>query len=289
MDEHSERTGSGRGGAASDDSVHRVLLVADERFNGSEFAKELRSHLHGHSAEVEVFVITPALAHSGLEHEMAGIDGPIEEAKERLTSIISELDSAGIAATGEVGDSDPIVAVGDGVREFEADEIVVVGHATGEREYAEKDLWTRLKSEVHQPVVALMVGHAESGDSPRVIEIDREPAKEFTDDELIQRTRNFPRFRTSDSVAILFGFAGTFALALMAVDSGISDNGDISGGSAAILLLAMGAFIINIAHTIGVLFFESVHYEGIWDKLIAWSAIIFTVFALIASVIFWQA
>lgn len=270
------------------DSIHRVLLVADERFKGSEFSKELRGHLRGRSTEVEVFVITPALAHSALEHEMAGIDGPIEEARERLASIISELDSVGIAATGEVGDSDPIVAVGDGVREFEADEIVVVGHAKGEREYAEKDLWARLKSEVHQPIVALMVGHSGQGDSPGVIEIDREPAKEFTEDELIQQNRNFPPFEKRDAIAILFGFAGTFALALMAVDSGISDNGDISGGSAAILLMAMGAFLLNVAHTVGVLFFESVHYKGIWDKFMVWISVGYTTVALVAAVILWQ-
>lgn len=274
---------------AGNDSPRRVLLVADERFRGAEFADELRGHLEGRTTEVEVFVITPALAHSGLEHEMAGIDGPIEEAKERLASIISELDSVGIAATGEVGDSDPVVAVGDGVREFGADEIVVVGHAEGEREYAEKDLWSKLKAEVHEPMVALMVGHGDGDTSPGVVEIDREPAKEFNEDEVIQRTRNVPPVRRQDAVAILFGFVGTFAMALMAVDSGISDNGDISGGSAAILLLAMGAFIINVAHTVGVLVFESVHYEGVWEKFIAWSAIIFTAFAVVASVVFWQA
>ncbi|MFA9400782.1 MAG: hypothetical protein ACERKT_06695 [Acidobacteriota bacterium] len=286
-----ERTGSGsgQGGAAADESVRRVLLVADERFRGSEFADELKSHLQGRSAEVEVFVITPALAHSGLEHEMAGIDGPIEEAKDRLASIIAELKSVGIAATGEVGDSDPVVAVGDGIREFGADEIIVVGHAEGEREYAEKDLWTRLKAEVHEPMVALMVGHADGDDSPGVIEIDREPAKELNEDEVIQQTRNLPPVRTRDVVAVLFGFAGTFAIALMAVDSGLDDNGDISGGSAWILLLAFGAFIINITNMVGVLVFESVHYEGVWQKFIAWSAMIFTAVALIASVIIWQA
>lgn len=138
-------------------------------------------------------------------------------------------------------------------------------------------------------MVALMVGHADGDDSPGVVEIDREPAKEFTEDEVILRTRNLPPVRTRDAVAILFGFAGTFAIALMAVDSGLDDNGDISGGSAAILLLAMGAFIINVANTVGVLVFESVHYEGIWQKFIAWSAMIFTAVALVASVIFWQA
>ena len=284
-----DRPEAGPEKAAGSEAVHRVLLVADERFRGTEFADELRSHLEGRSAEVEVFVITPALAHSGLEHEMAGIDGPIEEAKERLASIISELDSVGIAATGEVGDSDPVVAVGDGVREFGADEIVVVGHAEGEREYAEKDLWNKLRTAVHEPMVALMVGKGDGNGSPGVVEIDREPAKELTEEEVIQRTRNVPPIRKQDIVAILFGFVGTFAIALMAVDSGVSDNGDISGGSAAILLLAMGVFIINVAHTVAVLVFESVHYEGIWERFIAWSAIAITAVSLVASVIFWQA
>ena len=284
-DEHSKTPED----ATAADLIHRVLLVADERFQGAEFAEELKSHLHGRSTEVEVFVITPALAHSGLEHELAGVDGPIKEAGERLTSIIAELKSVGISATGEVGDSDPIVAVGDGVREFEADEIVVIEHAEGEREYAEKDLWTRLKPEVHLPMVALMVDHGGDGDTPHVVETDNEPAKQYTESEVIQQTRNLPPLRTRDAVSILFGFAGTFALGLMAVDSGIADNGDISGSSAVILLLAMGAFLINATNMVGVLFFESLHYEGIWQKVIAWAAMSFTVVALVVSVIVWQA
>lgn len=283
-----EGPGSSPSGGEPAEPVHRVLLVADERFRGSEFAKELKLHLQGKSERVEVFVIAPALAHSGLEHELAAVDGPIEEARERLGSVIDELGSIGISAVGEVGDGDPVVAVGDGVREYEVDEIIVVGHAVGDREYAEKDLWARLKAEFHQPVVALMVGHSEDGSSPGVVEIDREPAKERTEDEQIQETRNFPPVPLRDAIAIVFGFLGTFVLALISVDAGLADKGELSGSAAVILMLAIGAFLINVAHTVGVLFFESVHYSGIWEKFMVWSSVGYTVLALIAAIVFWQ-
>ena len=268
----------------------KVLLVADEKFKGPDFLEELQQHINGRSAQVEVFVIAPALASSGLEHELASFDEPIKEAGSRLKTILSELRDVGIEAVGEVGDGDPIVAIGDGLREFPADEIFVVGHAKGgERAYAEKDLWSRLHDEFHQPVVALLVGETDSAAGiPAVESIERDGAHDRTPEERVDEGRNFPKLKTRDIVGILFGVLGTLALGFIALDAANNNGRHVSGSSAAVLLLAIGAFLINVAHVVGLVFFQSVRYAGIWERFFAYMSVAYTSVALVLAVVFWQ-
>ncbi len=266
----------------------RVLLVADEEIRGTDFMAELKRHINGRSAEVEVFVMVPALADSAIDHEMANFDGPIRMAGERLENVLAELKSVGIEAVGQVGDGDPVVAIGDGLREFEADEIFVVAHGESDRKYAERDLWKNIEHEFHQPIVELIVTAPDgSGSAPHVVDTHEDAGRGETEEEVIDRTRNFPPVNRRDLAGILVGFIGTFSLGLIAVGAGSKVDGDISGGSAAVLLLAIGAFLINAAHIVGLLFFQSVRYTGIWEKFMARLAILYTVPAVIVSLIIW--
>lgn len=266
----------------------KVLLVADEEIRGTDFMAELKRHVNGRSAEVEVFVTVPALADSAIDHEMANFDGPIKKAGERLDNVLAELKSVGIEAVGQVGDGDPVVAIGDGLREFDADEIIVVAHREADRKYAERDLWKNIEHEFHQPIVELIVDAPDgSGAAPHVVETHEDAGRGETEQEVIDRTRNFPPVNRRDLAGILIGFIGTFALGLIAVGAGSKVDGDISGGSAAVLLLAIGAFLINAAHIVGLLFFQSVRYTGIWEKFMARLAILYTVPAVIVALIIW--
>ncbi len=280
-----ESTSTAAGEAQTTDSL-KVLLVADETFRGSDFMDELRQHIEGRSAEVEVFVIAPALASSGLEHELASFDEPIREANERLETVLTELKGVGIEAVGEVGDGDPVVAIGDGLREFKADEIIVIAHGEDDRAYAEKDLWKRIEHEFHQPLVELVVGTpGADGTASAVLDVQRDGGREVTEEEEIERTRNVPPMNRRDLTGILVGFIGTIALGLIAVAAGIDDEGDISGAAAAILLLAIGAFLINAAHIVGLLFFQSVNYTGIWERFMARLGMLYTIGALVISLL----
>lgn len=268
----------------------KVLLVADEAFRGSEFMDELREHIEGRSAEVSVFVVAPALAGSGLEHELASFDEPIKVANERLKTVLAELKDVGIDAVGEVGDGDPVVAIGDGLREFEADEIIVVAHGEDDRAYAEKDLWKRIEHEFHQPVVELVVGAPDGdGAAPAVVDVKRDGGRAVTEEEEIERTRNVPPLTRRDVFGILVGFLGTIALGLISVAAGLNDGGDIDGTAAIVLLLAIGAFLLNAAHIVGLVFFQSVRYTGIWERFMTRLSIGYTVGALIVSLILWLA
>lgn len=271
------------------EGTHRVLLVADEVIRGGDLADELRSHIDEREA-ADIYVIAPAMAHSAIDQELGDVDGPAVEARERLDRILGDLRSRGFAVSGTVGDGDPMVAVGDGLAEFAADEIVVVSHVDSEIEHAEKDLWQRLSTDFHPPVTLLKVGQTGPLDSdPVVVQIEHAPAHEKTEDELIMETRNFPPLRRLDVAGILVGFIGTVTLGMIAVAAGIDDRDELSGGAAVILLIAIGAFLINVANIIGLLFFESVRYTGIWQKFFARISIIFTTVGLAVALALWLA
>jgi hypothetical protein len=267
----------------------RVLVVANERFPGEDFAEELRGHLREDSEQVQVFVITPSLAESGIEHEMADFDGPIVEAAERLDWIIDELGEVGIEAEGQVGDGDPTVAVGDGLRVFPADEIIVVGHAEGRgRTYSEKDLWSRLRRNFVEPVTAIMVTPPASEDAPgQVVGIERKAESKHLDEDEMLLSRNFPPLRRRDVIGILSGFFGTIALGLIAVAAGINASGNISGAAAAVLLIAIGSFLINVAHIVGLVFFQSVRYDGIWERFFSRTSMIYTAVGVPVALALW--
>jgi len=276
--------------AASGNEPHRVLLVADEKFRGSDLAEELRSHL-GERELVQVFVIAPAMARNPVDQELGNLDETLGATGDRLESVIAELRGIGVEATGEIGDLDPLVAVGDGVREFEPDEIVVVRHVDGEPDQGEKGLGDRLSTEFHQPVTQLLVGHPDGdGKPPAVEDVERSPAHDRTEEEVIQDTRNFPPLNRRDVAGIIFGILGTIALGIIAllISDGHGPSHENFGGKAAVvLLIAIGAFLINVAHVVGLLFFQSVNYTGVWERFMARLSIVGTSVGLVVALILW--
>lgn len=270
-------------------STHRVLLVADELFRGKDLALELENYLDLGQESVEVLVISPAIAHNRLDQELGNVDGVVPEAGDRMTAVIRELSEAGFRARGKIGDSDPLVAIGDGLAEFAAEEIVVVAHVDSEADPAEKGIWDRLSTDFHQPVTLLKVNHPDAGGAPRVVTSEHAPAHAKTDEEVIRETRNVPPFKKRDLIGVLVGIVGTVALGLIAVAAGTSDEGSLSGSAAAILLIAIAAFLINVAHVVGLIFFESVRYTGIWEKFMARSSMLVTTVGLVAALVLWLA
>ncbi len=276
-------------GEGPDDGIHRILVVADEKFRGRDFLDELRRHMRVAEAMVEIYIVAPALAHSAVDHEMANFDTPIVEAQERLDSIVAELKAVGLDAVGRVGDGDPVTAIGDGLREFPADELIVVSHVDGERAYAERDLWDRVQREYRLPISDIQVGRPDGEGAPEAVRIDHEPGKPHTEEEIIRQTRNFPPLQPRDTAGILIGLLGTFFLGLIAVLANSNEQGPIEGRNAAIILIAIGSFLLNAAHIVGLLFFQSVRYTGIWEKFMARLSLGFTTIGLIAALLLWLA
>ena len=263
---------------------HRVLLIADEVFSGSDLAKELEGHLDVEKDEVEVLVISPALAHTTIDQELGNVDPVLPETGERMVEVVDELNRAGFSARGQVGDLDPMMAIGDGLAQFDAEEIVVVANDDENAEPGEEGLWERIEGEFHQPLTMIKVAPASTSDKPEIVSSEHAPARDKTDEEIIRETRNVPPFSRRDLLGILFGVIGTIALGWIAVLAASDDpGGSLNTASAAILLIAIGAFLINVAHVVGLVFFESVRYKGIWEKFMARMSIIVTSFGLVIA------
>jgi GABA permease len=142
--------------AQADDSVHRVLVVANETVGGRTLLDELGRRTAGGPSEI--YVVVPALTSSRLEHLAHDVDGAIAEARRRLDASLAAMRAAGLDARGEVGDHhDPNTAIEDALRGFAADEVIVSTHPPERSKWLESGVVERARSEIPLPVSHVVV------------------------------------------------------------------------------------------------------------------------------------
>ena len=106
-----------------------VLVVANETLSGYE----LRKRLAGADRErTQIDVVAPVLT-SRAHYTVSDIDRETEQARARLEGSLAWARAHGIEAHGEVGDPSPAVAIEDELRDFGADEVIVVTHRPSTR------------------------------------------------------------------------------------------------------------------------------------------------------------
>jgi hypothetical protein len=107
--------------AASADTDHRVLVVAvAEPTAGSA---ERIAELTGSAADVRVVVPVPS---HRLDRWLSAEDEARGEAERRLAHAAGALVAAGLPVSGSIGDPDPAQALEDELRDFPADEVVLI-------------------------------------------------------------------------------------------------------------------------------------------------------------------
>jgi hypothetical protein len=124
--------------AAAADQRFRLLVVA---LAAVEEPAAAAAVAQSSAAEGEVLVLAPAF-NTGLAHWADDLRSAREEAQRRLVLSLGSLATAGVEARGSVGDADPVQAVEDTLREFAADEAIIVaqpveGKGPGARTLAE--------------------------------------------------------------------------------------------------------------------------------------------------------
>lgn len=130
-----------------------ILVVAGETLAGEELARELGA---GGGAAIELDVLAPILA--SRSHQLAGdIDREREDAQRRLDASLVWAKNHGFTAKGEVGDSDPLTAIEDELRDFGADEVVIVAHASERRSWLANRMLGYLARELEMPVREVVV------------------------------------------------------------------------------------------------------------------------------------
>lgn len=251
-------------------SARRALVVVDEQVVGSELRNALLERLD--EGISEVFVVAPALAASGLKHTMGDIDDAIEPARERLRSTLRELRDAGLNADGEVGDSDPVQAIGDEILKFAPEQILVVAHRDEEGSFAEKGLLEQAERDFDLPVTELVVNRDEE---PEVTDV-RRSSPVAGRKQGWRPSYNWPPLSGRDVTGILVAIVGTLALGALVAEcvgdaTGVHDleEGRLGAACAASMLIALAMALVNLAHVVGLFLFQSVGYEGVFSRFFA--------------------
>ena len=149
-----------RGPEGEDGRQRRLLVVANETLVGARLHDEIRRRLGGDRADV--LVVAPAL-NSRLRHWTSDSDRALGEARARLDASLDVLRREGIDAQGQVGDADPLQALQDALRTFNADEVVISTHPPARSNWLERDVVGRARE-----ILPIPVAHV-------VVDLDREP------------------------------------------------------------------------------------------------------------------
>ena len=140
--------------AASPPGEYRILVVANETVGGAELLSELRERSEGRSARV--LVVCPAL-NSPLRYWVSDEDEARASAQARLDESLSSMRAAGLAASGEIGDGDPIQAIEDAVRTFRPDELIISTHPIGRSHWLERGVVEKARERFDLPVTHVVV------------------------------------------------------------------------------------------------------------------------------------
>ena len=129
----------------------RVLLVASEPVDEAR----LSCILDGARARTTVLVVAPALHRTRLRYWVSDSDEAIEHARGVQEATVRALQREDVPSSGHVGSPDPLAAIADALRFFDADRIALALHTRGPHRYRERDLRTEVEHRFERPVIAL--------------------------------------------------------------------------------------------------------------------------------------
>ena len=259
----------------------RVLVLATEELAGRELLGELGGHLR-EAGSSEVMVVVPAVEKTAFQHALGDVDKAVKEAKKRLETSLDELGRAGIRALGEIGDSDPLAAAEDALREFVADEVLIVAHADDQARWFEDGLFERAQEEL-RPALCMVTVRRESDErEPHLAGVEESapghrphPGGERE----LRLSPNMPRLARGDVGGILVAIVGT----ILAIVLAATGPGTESPGGAAQILIAMAVALINMAHVVGLILLESVGQRGGWQSFFRNLSIVATPLAVVTN------
>ena len=132
----------------------RILVVANETVGGEALREQIERR--GEGSRTRVLVVSPAL-NSPIRHWASDEDPARAEARKRLDTSLQRLQESGIAASGEVGDADPLLAIEDAVRTFGPDEIIISTHPEGRSHWLERGVVTGARERFAVPITHVVV------------------------------------------------------------------------------------------------------------------------------------
>jgi hypothetical protein len=235
-------------------------------------------------------VVVPALAASRFEQAAGDVDDAIARADEQRGPAAEEAREAGAELVTEprIGESDPLLAIEDALREFPAHEILIVTRPAEDAAWMEEDLFDRAKERFSQPIAHFVL----DADRDEIVDTDRAEAGHETskEPEVTDRSENMPPFSVRDLLGIGVAAVGTVVLIVLAAscndfstDNGLANSG--LSGCAARLLIAGALGLVNLAHIVGLMLFQTVRYRGFWRDFFARISLYGTVAGVVASLL----
>jgi|SRR5438034_10781069 len=131
----------------------RILVIATEPVDADRLAAALDDDVR----DAEVKLVTPALNDSRLAFWVSDADQAIAEAEEAQAESLERLRADGIEADGEIGESDPVLALEDALATFDADRVVIFRHPRDQEAYREDELVANAERRLGVPVVTAEV------------------------------------------------------------------------------------------------------------------------------------
>jgi len=127
--------------------MRRYLVVANRTLGGDHLTAKVRECVAAGPCEFHVLV--PA-SHN---HDFTWTEGGDRAAAEaRLAEAMARLRASGAEITGEVGDTNPIEAIGDALRRDKFDEIILSTLPPGISRWLRQDLPARVNKQFRLPV-----------------------------------------------------------------------------------------------------------------------------------------
>ncbi|MGH2981000.1 MAG: hypothetical protein ACRDKV_03025 [Solirubrobacterales bacterium] len=263
-------------------AAQRLLVIAPVAVDGSALRREIERRGGGeHPAQVHLVV--PAVTGSKVKAALGDIDDAIGDAQTRLDKSIDGLRSDRVSASGAIGDADPLVAAEDALGGFPADEVLIVTHRGEEAEWFEQDIFERAAERFEPPIVHVELGA--SNGSGRLAEVERSSpgiARDEPGADEIELSENLPPFSKRDLAGIAVAILGTVVLAILAASP---PDGPDSFGGATRILIAIGFSLINLAHVVGLVFFNSQRYRGAGETLFSTLSLVGTPVAIVVSLL----
>ena len=166
----------------------RLLVVA----TSSNISEPVRREIDRRAAgrPTKTMVVVPALAGSRFEQAAGAVDEAIAHADEQREPAAEEAREAGVQLVTEprIGDSDPILAIEDALREFPAEEILIVTRPAEDAAWMEEDLFDRARERFSQPIAHFVLDTETTRSLMRIApRLDMKP-REAPKLEIAQRT-----------------------------------------------------------------------------------------------------
>ena len=130
----------------------RLLVLATDPVDADDVRQALDEDVEG----AQVLVVSPAVSESPVAFWMSDADEAIEDADAVAQQTAEALSAGGARATGQTGESDPLLALQDALATFPADRVVVFARGDEEAQrYQEDDLAERAQQQFDVPVAVV--------------------------------------------------------------------------------------------------------------------------------------